>query len=225
MTDAARRQAIIDTALETGQLGLNLGASGNVSVRVDDGFLITPTGLSYETLAPGDVVFMTGEGETPATDTDDAQREPSSEWRFHKDIYRARLDVCAIIHTHSMFATALACLGLDIPDFHYMVAAAGGIDIRCAPYATFGTEDLSHNAVAALEGRKACLLANHGQIATGPDLKSALGLGQLVEALAGQYLQCLQVAEPQRLGQQEMAQVLKKFKTYGQKARRRRSGD
>jgi len=215
MTGTAVRQAIINTALDTGELGLNLGASGNVSARTDGGFLITPTGLAYETLTPSDIVFVTDKGETPQAIDDATQRRPSSEWRFHLDIYGARADVDAVIHTHSMFATSLACLGRDIPDFHYMVAVAGGMDIRCAPYATFGTEALSNHAVAALEGRRACLLANHGQIATGDDLKSALGLAQQVEALAGQYLHCLQAGEPNLLGPEEMARVLEKFKTYG----------
>jgi L-fuculose-phosphate aldolase len=218
MSHVAAREAIIETALDASRLGLNLGASGKVSQRVNGGFLITPTGLAYDDLAPADIVFMTDEGDTPPTTDGTVQRLPSSEWRFHLDIYRAREDVAAIVHTHSLLATALSCLHRDIPDFHYMVAVAGGADIRCAPYATFGTEALSENAVAALDGRTACLLANHGQIATGNDLNAALGLAQQVEALAAQYLNCLQVGEPQLLGADEMARVLEKFKTYGQQS-------
>lgn len=217
MSDDAPRAAIIETARATGRLGLNLGASGNVSARMNDGFLITPTGLGYEGLAPKDLVFVTGTGDVPPGADGGTQRRPSSEWRFHMDIYNARPDVGAIVHTHSLFATSLACARRDIPDFHYMVAVAGGPDIRCAPYATFGTEELSRSAVAALEGRKACLLANHGQIAIGADLDAALGLAQQVEALAGQYLQCLQAGGPHLLGADEMARVLEKFKTYGKR--------
>jgi L-fuculose-phosphate aldolase len=160
-------------------------------------------------------VRVTGDGETPPGEGGAAQRQASSEWRFHLDIYHAYPEVGAIVHTHSLFATALACARRSIPDFHYMVAVAGGPDIRCAPYATFGTEDLSKNAVAALDGRKACLLANHGQIATGADLDAALGLARQVEALAAQYLHCLQAGGPELLGAAEMTRVLEKFKTYG----------
>jgi L-fuculose-phosphate aldolase len=216
MSEVGARQSVIDAGRETGRLGLNLGASGNVSLRTDGGFLITPTGLGYDALSPGDIVLVAADGEVPLAEDGSKQRLPSSEWRFHMDIFRARPDVNAIVHTHSMFATALACTRQDIPDFHYMVAAAGGADIRCAPYATFGTDELSRLAVAALEGRKACLLANHGQIAAGADLASALSLAQQVEALAGQYMQCLQASGPTLLGADEMARVLEKFKTYGQ---------
>jgi L-fuculose-phosphate aldolase len=216
MTGNPLREVIIEVARRTNALGLNLGASGNVSARTDSGFLITPTGLPADTLVPWDIVQMTGDGETPPGEDGTGQRRASSEWRFHLDIYRAYPEVEAIVHTHSLFATALACARRGIPDFHYMVAAAGSPDIRCAPYATFGTEELSKNAVAALEGRKACLLANHGQIATGADLDAALGLAQQVEALAAQYLHCLQAGGPELLGADEMARVLEKFKTYGQ---------
>lgn len=207
--DREVRAAIIETARATSRLGLNLGASGNVSARTDSGFLVTPTGCGYDALEPQDIVFVSDGGES------NDRRTPSSEWRFHRDIYRAKADVGAIVHTHSMYATALSCARRDIPDFHYMVAVAGGADIRCAPYATFGTEELSRHAVAALEGRSACLLANHGQIATGANLEGALGLAQQVEALAGQYLHCLQAGEPVLLGETEMARVLEKFKSYG----------
>ena len=162
------RTALIVTAIELNASGINQGTSGNLSVRADDGFLITPSGMQYSVLKPEDVVFMNLSGEH------NASRIPSSEWRFHRDIYAARNDAGAIVHTHSVHATALACLDRGIPAFHYMVAAAGGRDIRCAPYATYGTQALSDFAVAALAERKACLLAHHGVIALGNGLNSAL---------------------------------------------------
>jgi L-fuculose-phosphate aldolase len=203
------RTALIVTAIELNASGINQSTSGNLSVRADDGFLITPSGMQYSVLKPEDVVFMNLSGEH------NASCNPSSEWRFHRDIYAARDDAGAIVHTHSVHATALACLDRGIPAFHYMVAAAGGHDIRCAPYATYGTQALSDFAVAALAERKACLLAHHGVIALGNDLNSALALAGEVETLAHQYLAALAVAEPELLSDAEMDLVIKKFKTYG----------
>ena len=194
-------------------LGLNRGTSGNVSARVDGGLLITPSGIPCEECRPGDIVEMGMDG------TSDDRRRPSSEWRFHRDILAARPEVGAVVHAHSPFATTLACLGRGIPAFHYMIAVAGGRDIRCAPYATFGTKALSDAAVKALEGRRACLLANHGMIAVAPALKAALALAVEVEALAEQYWRVLQVGEPTLLDDAEMDGVVEKFKTYGQDAR------
>ena len=145
------------------------------------------------------------------------RREPSSEWRFHRDIYATRSEAQAIVHAHSPFATTLACLGRDIPAFHYMVAVAGGDDIRCAPYATFGTQDLSDHAMSALQGRRACLLAQHGMIALGSTLSTALALAVEVEALAEMYWRALQVGEPHVLSADEMRTVLAKFATYGKR--------
>jgi L-fuculose-phosphate aldolase len=194
--------------------GINRGKSGNVSARLRragfDGFLVTPSGLAYERTSAGDIVAMTLDGDVQGT------RVPSSEWRFHRDIYRARDDVGAIVHTHAPFATTLACLDRGIPAFHYMIAIAGGRDIRCAPYATFGTQALSDAALAALHERKACLLAHHGMIAVGRDLERALALAVEVETLAEMYWRALQVGEPARLPDQEMDVVLAKFATYGQ---------
>ena len=170
-------------------LGINRGTSGNVSARWKSGFLVTPSGLRYEDSRPGDIVFVDAKGK-PA-----GKWAPSSEWRFHYDIYRNRSDVQAVVHTHSSFATTLACLGKGIPAFHYMIALAGGDSIRCAPYATFGTQKLSDNAVKALEDRKACLLANHGMIVTGPDLDKTLSLAVEVEALCEQYWRALQIGK------------------------------
>jgi L-fuculose-phosphate aldolase len=210
MDELALREQIIATALEMNARGLNRGKSGNVSARIDDGFLVTPTGLAYESTQPADIVAMTQDG------TARGLRLPSSEWRFHRDIYAARREVGAIVHAHSPFATSIACLGRDIPPFHYMIAVAGGKDIRCAAYATFGTQQLSDHALRALEGQKACLLANHGMIAVGASLTAALALAVEVEALAEQYWRALQIGTPNLLSDAEMEVVLEKFRTYGQ---------
>jgi L-fuculose-phosphate aldolase len=201
---------MIATARRMNATGLNQGTSGNLSLRVEGGFLVTPTGMDYEALEPEDIVFMRMDG------SHEGRRRPSSEWRFHRDILAARPEVGAVLHAHAMFCTTLACLHRGIPAFHYMVAVAGGVDIRCAPYATFGTEELSRHAVAALEGRKACLLANHGLIAVGTSLADALKRAVEVETLAAMYWRALQVGEPVLLSEAEMAVVLEKFKTYGQ---------
>jgi L-fuculose-phosphate aldolase len=209
MTD--RRLEIIETAQATNALGINKGTAGNFSHRAEEGFFITPSGLPYRDCEPEDIVYVNQDG------ISDGRRKPSSEWRFHRDIYDARPEVEAIIHLHSPHATALACLEKSIPAFHYMVAVAGGINIRCAPYATFGTQELSERAVAALERRKACLLAHHGIITLGEGLGEALSIAIEVEGLAEMYLNCLQVTEnPPVLGEHEMERVLKRFKTYGQ---------
>jgi len=210
MDELALRKKIIATAIEMNARGLNRGKSGNVSARFDAGFLVTPTGMAYESTQPVDIVAMTKDG------TALGPRLPSSEWRFHRDIYAARREVGAIVHAHSPFATSIACLGRDIPPFHYMIAVAGGKDIRCAAYATFGTQQLSDHALCALAGRKACLLANHGMIAVGASLTAALALAVEVEALAEQYWRALQIGPPNLLSDAEMETVLEKFRTYGQ---------
>jgi L-fuculose-phosphate aldolase len=211
------RGAIIATAREMNALGINRGKSGNVSARWRepgfDGYLITPTGMPYASLVEADVVALRidGEGSVPQ-----GSRLPSSEWRFHRDIYRARPDCGGIVHAHAPFSTALACLGRGIPAFHYMIAIAGGRDIRCAPYATFGTQALSDSAVAALDGRRACLIANHGMIAIGVSAAAALALAVEVETLAEMYWRALQVGEPVLLSDAEMDVVAAKFLAYGQ---------
>lgn len=202
------RVALVETCRALG--GLTYGTSGNVSVRCADGFLVSPTGVDYLTLTPEDLPWVSFTG------TWYGALAPSSEWRFHRDILAARPEIAAIVHTHSAHATALACRGEGIPPFHYMVAAAGGKNIRCAPYATYGTQQLSDFAVAALEGRRACLLANHGVIALGKDLPAALKLAGEVENLARQYLLARQGGEPRLLEDDEMARVLAKFASYGQ---------
>ncbi|ADC71733.1 class II aldolase/adducin family protein [Thioalkalivibrio sp. K90mix] len=207
--EMALRQGIIDTALETNRRGLNQGTSGNVSARLGDGMLITPSGVPYEALRPEDLVAVDAQGRWPD------HQKPSSEWHFHRAILHARPELNAVVHVHSTYASVVAIQGRDIPALHYMVAAAGGNSIRCAPYATFGTEQLSRYAVEALQDRLACLLANHGMIATGPDLARALWLTEEVELLAQQYVLSLQIGGPQLLGDDEMARVLEKFRDYG----------
>jgi L-fuculose-phosphate aldolase len=212
--ERALREAVIATALAMNAAGINRGKSGNVSARwhdgAFDGFLVTPTGVPYDRTTPSQIVPMTLAGEARGNVL------PSSEWRFHRDIYAARADAQAIVHTHAPFATTLACMHRDIPPFHYMVAVAGGKDIRCAPYATFGTQELSDHAVAALAGRRACLLANHGMIAIGASLDAALALAIEVESLAEMYWRAMQLGEPVPLPDAEMDRVLAKFATYGQ---------
>ncbi|WP_439817885.1 class II aldolase/adducin family protein [Zavarzinia sp. CC-PAN008] len=214
MNDAATlRATLIQAARAMAAEGLSPGTSGNISARVAGGLLVTPTGMPADTLEPGDLVMLDLEGRVLA-----GRRLPSSEWPFHCAILQARPEVGAVVHCHSRHATALACLRRAIPAFHYMVAAAGGDHIACGDYATFGTQALSDAALAALGPRRACLLANHGQIAVGPDLASALKLAREVEVLAAQYLTALAVGEPVLLDAEEMARVLEKFRTYGQQA-------
>ena len=204
------RTRIVGTAKRLNGLGLNTGKSGNVSARWEDGFIVTPSGKSYDGLDPDELVFVRADG------THGAGR-PSSEWRLHRDVYGRRPEAQAIVHTHSPFATTLACLRRGIPAFHYEIAFAGGNDIRCSGYATFGTQELSDLALAALDGRRACLMANHGVVAFGNATEDALALAEKVESLARLYWQALQVGEPTLLDATEMARVLEKFRDYGRK--------
>ena len=204
------RAELVEAARAMNHLGINRGTSGNASVRAGAGFLVTPSALPYDRLGAADIVEMSLDGTTV-----DATRPPSSEWRFHRDLYAARDDVGAVIHTHAPFATTLACLDVAIPAFHYMVAKAGGNDIRCAGYATFGTQALSDHVVAAMEGRKACLMSHHGMIASGLTLEAALGLAVEVEQLAEMFWRTLQIGEPALLDDAEMARVARQFATYG----------
>ena len=213
--EAAARRAVVDTAREMARLGLSPGRSGNVSRRWGDGMLITPSGVAYEETEADSIVLVARNGTVAA-----GQLKPSSEWRFHLAAYAARPDRAAIVHCHSMHATVLACAHKSIPAFHYMVAAAGGEDIPCVGYATFGTEQLSRLVVAGLARRDACLMANHGQIAIGETLAEALELAHAVEILAEQYCKLLMLGEPHVLDATEMAVVIEKFKGYGQKAQR-----
>jgi L-fuculose-phosphate aldolase len=208
--DSKLREAVTFACRELTRRSLTHGTSGNVSLRRDaQRFFVSPTGMSYDALEADDIPLMDLDGRWFG------RRLPSSEWRFHRDIFKSRDDVGAIVHTHSMNATALACTGRGIPAFHYMVAVAGGTDIRCAPYYTFGTQALSDAALAALAGRKACLLANHGVIAVGADLPAALALAGEVENLAAQYLKALALGDVRILDEDAMRPVLEKFRTYG----------
>jgi L-fuculose-phosphate aldolase len=205
------RLSLASLARESVHCGLNQGASGNVSVRSRTGFLITPSGENMASLTADDMVEMSLDGAV------EGAARPSSEWRFHRDIYTTFPEAEAVVHAHSPFAVALACLRRDIPPFHYMVAMAGGIDIRCAAYATFGSQALSDAVLAALRDRRACLMANHGLVAWGRSLSAALALANEVEALCGQYLRACQIGEPILLNALEMREVLDKFKDYGSK--------
>jgi L-fuculose-phosphate aldolase len=210
MHDLEARSALIATCRELAVSGLTHGTSGNVSVRRNaHEFFVSPSGMPYDTLEAADVPLVHVSGRWFG------RRRPSSEWRFHRDIFAGRAEVAAIVHTHSRHATALACNGRGIPAFHYMVAVAGGTDIRCAPYHAFGTQDLSDAALAALEGRRACLLGNHGVIACGKDLGSALALAAEVENLAAQYCTALELGAVRILDENAMRIVIEKFHTYG----------
>jgi len=214
MRDFDLRAKIIKTALSLNETGLSAGASGNVSARVEGGFLITPSGVKYHKLRPEDIVFMDMDGHATGDFV------PSSEWRFHLDIYKQRRSAKAIVHAHPPYATALACLNKDIPSFHYMVAVAGGKDIRCCGYKPFGTPELSEEVLAALLGRKACLMSHHGLIAFGDNLGKAMSLAIEVEVLAQQYQLVLQMGEPELLSEQDMEDVLHRFWTYGDNAQK-----
>lgn len=202
------RQELLATLKQAHALGLNHGTSGNVSVRDGAGFLITPSATPHDRCLADDLVWISHKGK------EEGRRKPSSEWRMHGDIYHHFANAGAVLHAHAPFCTVLACLERPIPAFHYMIAIAGGDDIRCAPYATFGTQALSDGAIAALQGRGAALLAHHGMICHAADLPGALSLAVEVEALAKMYVLALQVAEPPRLTAEAMREVLAKFKDY-----------
>jgi L-fuculose-phosphate aldolase len=207
------RAEVAATAIEMSRRGLSPGRSGNVSRRYGSGMLITPSAKAYASLTPGDIVAVAANGAVT-----DGAGVPSSEWRFHLAVYAARSDVAAIVHTHSMHATVLACAHMPIPAFHYMVASVGGSDIPLVPYATWGTEELARHVVGGLEKRDACLMANHGQIAVGRSCAAALELAAEVEVLAEQYYKVLTVGPPHLLTAAQMTEVLERFKGYGRKA-------
>jgi L-fuculose-phosphate aldolase len=204
------RMALMTAARRLLDMGLSPATSGNLSARAKNGYIITPSGSSYDSVSPEDLVFM-GDDWTHSG----GQRPASSEWRLHRDLYRQRPEAGAVIHVHSPAATTLACLRRAIPAFHYEVAFAGGNDIRCAEYATFGTQELSDRALAALEGRRACLLANHGLLVFDRSVEDALRLAERVEHLALLYWQALHIGEPVLLPDDEMARVVEKFINYG----------
>lgn len=210
------RAAVIETAQNMSREGLSPGRSGNVSCRFGAGMLITPSGLAYAELKVCDIVYVSDDGTVDA-----GSPKPSSEWRFHLAAYKARPDRHAVVHTHSLNATALACAGKHIPAFHYMVALAGGNDIPIVPYATFGTAELACHVAAALKTRDACLMANHGQIAISQSLEGALELAFEVEQLAAQYLKVLTLGDPVLLSDDEMELMVQKFRAYGENANKR----
>jgi len=210
------REQLVATARAMSDLGLTPGTSGNVSARSPHGFVITPSGMPYGSLTAADIVEMKLDGSMRA-----GQRTPSSEWRLHRDLLAARPDVHAIVHTHSLFCTSISTLRRSIPAIHYMIALAGSDEIPCADYATFGSAELAHNAVTALRGGNACLLANHGMIALGETLPAALKLAAEVETLASQYWHAAQLGTPHVLDHDELLRVRAKFAEYGQRGPRR----
>ena len=212
MTTLEKRKEVIKYSIKLNTTNLSPLRSGNISVRSDEdgiqGFLITPSGKKYNTLKEDDIVFVSNDG------NHDANLKPSSEWRFHKDIYFKKPDAKAIVHAHSPHATAVSSHGKSIPPFHYMIALAGGDDIKCAEYATFGTEELSKNVIKALENRSACLMSNHGQVAFGKNLDDAFELAQEIENICHQYTIALKLGQPKILSFEEMKKVLDKAKNY-----------
>jgi L-fuculose-phosphate aldolase len=207
------QQQLLELTLQLQSLGLNEGSSGNCSIRHHDGFFITPTGLNPKAMHEDDMVFIDFNGTIQSNQK--PARKPSSEWRFHHDILKSRIDANVVIHTHSTFATTLSLFRKDIPAFHYMIAVAGGNSIRCSAYALFGTQALSNEAIKALEDRKACLLANHGLIVVGRDVEDALNMTREIERLCEQYVYALQIGSPTILSNQEMDEVIDRFKSYG----------
>lgn len=209
------RDAVLETARRMSRSGLSPGRSGNVSQRLADGMLITPSGMAYDEITPHDIVHVRGDGTVAP-----GQRKPSSEWHFHLSAYRVRPDRRAVVHTHSLHATVLACAHKPIPSFHYMVAVAGGADIPCVPYAPFGTAELAELVAEGLRARDACLMANHGQIALGESLPAALELAHEVETLATLYVKLLTLGPdaPHLLDAAHMQEMVARFQSYGQKA-------
>lgn len=205
-TELALREQIVIAARSMNAKGINQGTSGNISVRCGDAILITPTSLDYEIMQPEDIVKMRPDG------TAEGRLKQSSEWPFHRDLMAGRPDFNAVVHAHPTNATALSIMGRGIPAIHYMIAVFGGPDIRCSPYATFGSDALSRHAVSAIEGRKACLLGHHGVIVGGDSLSQAMWLAEELETLASQYVICLQLGEPPLLSDAEIENVIRKIK-------------
>ena len=212
MKNLEKRKEVIKYSIKLNTTNLSPLRSGNISVRSIEnsveGFLITPSGKKYDTLKEEDIVFVSSEG------NHDKNLKPSSEWRFHRDIYLKKSDAKAIVHAHSPHATAVSAHGKDIPAFHYMIALAGGDSIKCAKYATFGTQELSNNIIDALENRKACLMSNHGQVAFGENLESAFELAEELENICHQYVNTIKLGDPKILSSSEMDVILEKVKNY-----------
>jgi L-fuculose-phosphate aldolase len=213
MNESELRTAAVTAIRKLDALGMNRGSTGNLSLRHGEGMLITPTGMGAEELRPQDMVWVAWDGRVQG------DWQPSSEWHFHQAIYLQRPDLRAVVHTHSTYATALACLRRDLPSFHYMIAVASEDSVPCVPYHLFGTEALSNAVAGAMQDRDACLMANHGLVAAGATLAKAMKVVQEIESLCQIYLQCLAVGEPHLLSKSEMVQVIERFKTYGRVAK------
>ena len=218
MKNLKERQEVIDYSIKLNITNLSPLRSGNISVRGIEGgiegFFITPSGKKYETLKPEDIVFLSLNEKKDFLSWFNSGKNPSSEWRFHQDIYKNKWEAKAIVHAHSIHATAVSTHGKSIPPFHYMIALAGGEDIRCSEYATFGTHELSMNIIKALKDRKACLMSNHGQVAYGVNLSKAFELAQEIENICHQYIIALKMGEPKNLSLSEMNKILDKVKNY-----------
>ena len=205
------KQILCDAIIKLNTLGLNHGATGNCSIRKEEGFLISPSGISNDSLKSEHIVLMKMDG----TLVNPKKLQPSSEWLFHRDIFTSRKDVNAVVHTHSVYAGALSVLGAAIPQFHYMIAVTGGKEIPCAQYAMFGTQELSDNILKSLGKQKACLMSNHGLITVGTDLKEAVDIAEEVEHLSKMYVKANMPRKPHLLSDEEMDDVLKRFQSYG----------
>lgn len=213
MTEDEARQQLVHGMRALDQRGLNRGTSGNMSIRFASGMFVTPSGITPDRLTADLMVFVDADGEA------DGRTRPSSEWRMHWGIYQRRADAAAIVHCHARYATILACAHREIPSLHYMVAVSGGSSVPLAPYATFGTEELAANVVTTLDGRLACLMANHGLIAIGPTATTALAIAEEIEEQAAVYCGTLAIGGPQLLDEDEMGRIVSAFRQYGQKAR------
>lgn len=212
MTDKKELTSLLaSSALKLQEMGLNHGATGNCSCRDGDTFLITPSGVDTENLSADKMVRMDFSGNIVESKFN---LKPSSEWRFHQDIMSNREEVGAVVHTHSIYASSVSLFNKEIPPFHYMIAVAGGDSVRCAPYAMFGTQELSDNIIGALDDRKACLIANHGLVAIGENLKEALQIAEEIEHLCHLYIEAKKLGEPNLLNEEQMSEVIKRFKTY-----------
>ncbi|MDC6484647.1 class II aldolase/adducin family protein [Methylophilaceae bacterium] len=201
------------TALKLHKMGLNHGATGNCSCRDGDTFLITPSGVDTKNLSEDKMVRMDFKGNIVESTSN---LKPSSEWRFHQDIMSQRNEVGAIVHTHSVYASVVSLFNKELPSFHYMIAVAGGDSVRCAPYAMFGTQELSDNIINALVDRKACLIANHGLVTIGKNLTEALNIAEEIEHLCHQYIEAKKIGEPNLLDKKQMLEVIERFETYSQ---------
>ena len=205
------KQILCDAIIKLNTLGLNHGSTGNCSIRKEEGFLISPSGIRNDSLKSEHIVLMKMDG----TLVNPKKLQPSSEWLFHRDIFTSRKDVNAVVHTHSVYASALSVLGAAIPQFHYMIAVTGGKEIPCAQYAMFGTQELSDNILKSLGKQKACLMSNHGLITVGTDLKEAVDIAEEVEHLSKMYVVANMPRKPHLLSDEEMDDVLKRFQSYG----------